>query len=188
MTADLTPELASRGGADDVMDEVLPMLAAQWLIDGWDSAQLRDLAAMSRKEAREGARRQLAAVLASLGFDLRPVATFPWEELPWRGYWALIVWARDEMDRRLSPYAAAQRVLEVVGDVPELWEPGRGEALMSMLREWDAQRVRRDALDDGIRALLRSLKADMVPPLLKSHPRSDRQHFQRAHTCLSTRT
>ena len=118
MTAGLTPELASRGGADDVMDEVLPMLAAQWLIDGWDSAQLRDLAAMSRKEAREGARRQLAAVLASLGFDLRPVATFPWEELPWRGYWALIVWARDEMDRRLSPYAAAQRVLEVVGDVP----------------------------------------------------------------------
>ena len=74
------------------------------------------------------------------------------------------------MDRRLSPYAAAQRVLEVVGDVPELWEPGRGERLMSMLREWDAQPDRRDALDDDIRALLRSLKADTVPPLLEVPP------------------
>lgn len=152
------------------MDEDLPMLAAQWLIDGWDSDLLRDLAAMSRKEARAGARRRLAAVLASLGFELRPSATSPWEELPWRGSWGLIAWARDEMDRRLSPYAAAQRVLEVVGDVPELWEPGRGERLMSMLREWDAQPDRRDALDDDIRALLRSLKADTVPPLLEVPP------------------
>jgi hypothetical protein len=112
----------------------------------------------------------LAAVLASLGFELRPIATSPWEELPWRGYWGLIAWARDEMDRRLSPYAAAQRVLEVVGDVPELWAPGRGEALMSVLREWDAQLDRRDALDEDIRALLRSLNADQVLPLLDVPP------------------
>jgi hypothetical protein len=170
VTADLTPELASRGGANDVLDADLPMLAAQWLIDGWDSDLLRDLAAMSREEARGGARRRLAAVLASLGFELRPIATSPWEELPWRGYWGLIAWARDEIDRRLSPYAAAQRVLEVVGDVPELWEPGRGEALMSLLQEWDARPVRRDGLDDDIRALLGSLRADQVPPLLDVPP------------------
>jgi hypothetical protein len=74
------------------------------------------------------------------------------------------------MDLRLSPYAAAQRVLEVVGDIPELWEPGSGEALMSKLREWDAQPVRRDALDNDIRTLLRSLNPDQVPPLLDAPP------------------
>lgn len=146
------------------------MLAAHWLVDGWDSGLLRDLAVMSRKNARAGARSRLPAVLASLGFELRPIATSPWEELPWRGYWGLIAWARDEMDRRLSPYAAAQRVLEVVGDVPELWEPGRGEALMSMLRAWDTQPDRRDALDEDIRSLLRSLDTEQVPPLLEVPP------------------
>jgi hypothetical protein len=77
--------------------------------------------AMSRKEARELARSRLVGVLASLGFELRPSAESPWDEQPWWGYWGLIAWARDQMDRRLSPCAAAQRVLEVIGDVPDLW-------------------------------------------------------------------
>lgn len=158
--------MASQGGAEDVMDEDLPMLAAAWLAEGWDSDELRDLAAMSRQEAREAAMRCFPAVLSSLGFEMEPGARSPWEELPWRGHWGLIRWARNEMDGRLSPYAAAQRVLEVVGDVPELWEPGHGEALMSILREWDREPTRRDDLDEQIRRLIGALKAEHVPALL----------------------
>jgi len=168
----ITPEQASRGAAEDCRDEDLARLAAEWLADGWDSEPLRELAAMSSKEAREGARGRLEGVLVSLGFERLRITTSPWEELPWRGYWSVIAWARDEMDGRLSPYAAAQRVLEVLGDVPDLWEPGQGDVLMGLLARWDEAPDERSDAEQGIRELLRSLRAEAVPPLLPAPPSS----------------
>jgi hypothetical protein len=42
---DVTPEQASRGRA--VLDADLPMLAAHWLVEGYDSPLLRELAGLS---------------------------------------------------------------------------------------------------------------------------------------------
>ncbi|MGW5361498.1 hypothetical protein [Actinopolymorpha pittospori] len=104
-----------------IADADLPMLAAQWLVDGYDSPSLRELAGLTRTEATQ-AHHMMSAVLAELGHPLVPVDV-PWDELPWRGYWTDIWWFVDQIDRTYSPYAAAQRVLDVLGDVPELWEP-----------------------------------------------------------------
>ncbi len=88
-TFDLTPEQASRGRV--IPDGDLPMLAAHWLVDGHDSPLLRELAALTRRDATE-ARRLFGAVLAELG---HPVAAIdqPYDELPWRGHWEQIRWA-----------------------------------------------------------------------------------------------
>jgi hypothetical protein len=51
----ISPEQASKSGGH-VRDEDLPMLAAEWLVQGHDSAELRELAGMTRQEAREGGR------------------------------------------------------------------------------------------------------------------------------------
>src|SRR4051812_1570778 len=104
MESHLTPEEVSRGWGSTVRDDDLPMLAAQWLAEGWDSDELRELAALSSADAKSDAHRLLPAVLASLGFDeQRPLS--PWEDMHWRGYWGQVAWARDEMDRLLTPYA-----------------------------------------------------------------------------------
>ena len=60
-----------RSGAPSVRDEDLPMLAAIWLARGYDSEELRELAGLTRQEAREGGRRLLAGVLSSLGWPMR---------------------------------------------------------------------------------------------------------------------
>jgi hypothetical protein len=139
------------------------MLAAQWLADGYDSPLLREIAGLSRREATE-ARQLFDAVLAELGHPV--VATdSPYDDLPWRGYWDQIWWAVDQMDQTHTPYASAQRVLEVLSDVPDLWEPGRGQDLQSLLQQWDEQRGRRDELTERIRSHLRSLRESDVPPL-----------------------
>jgi hypothetical protein len=57
------------------------------------------------------------AVLAELGHPVVPIDS-PYDQLPWRGCWDRICWAVDQMDRTHSPYASAQRVLEILGDVP----------------------------------------------------------------------
>jgi hypothetical protein len=158
---DITPEQASRGLI--IPDTDLPMLAAHWLVAGYDSSRLRELAALSRYEGLE-ARRALPAVLAELGFPVRD-SKFPYEELPWRAYWNGIWWAVDRMDHTHTPYASAQYVLEILGDVEVLWEPGGGERLMSLLREWDDNRERRPAINEQIRAHLMGLREDAVPPL-----------------------
>jgi hypothetical protein len=95
------------------------MLAAHWLVAGYDSPGLRELAALSRYKGLE-ARRALPAVLAELGFPIGD-SNFPYEELPWRGYWDGIWWAVERMDDTHTPYASAQCVLEILGDVEELW-------------------------------------------------------------------
>ncbi|NUR07224.1 MAG: hypothetical protein HOQ45_09455 [Nocardioidaceae bacterium] len=68
------------------------------------------------------------------------------------------------MDKTHSPYSSAQYVLEILGDVPDLWEPGRGDELMQLLREWDRNRDERHAIGDKIRDHLRSLRETDVPP------------------------
>lgn len=88
------------------------------------------------------------------------------EGLPWLGYWPRIAWARDQMDRLLAPYAAAQAVIEVAGRVPDLQGPAGLERLMSLLRDWDDHPAGRQQIDDQIREHLRSLREDDVPPLI----------------------
>jgi hypothetical protein len=83
------------------------MLAAEWLVQGHDSGQLRELAAMTRQEAREGGRRLLADALSSPGWPMRVWQNSP-EEIPWLGYWCQIEWNQEQMDRLLSPYAAVR--------------------------------------------------------------------------------
>ena len=158
---DITPEEASRGRA--VRDADLPMLAALWLTRGWDSPLLRELAGLTRHQATE-ARRMLEAVLAELGHPVMSVH-FPYDELPWRGYWEQIRWSIEQMDATFSPYASAQRVLEVLDDVPDLGEPGGGRRLMTLLAQWDDHRDQRDELTEHIRTHLRSLAESDVPPL-----------------------
>jgi hypothetical protein len=110
------------------------------------------------------ARQAFPALLAELG---HPMVTndFPYDDLPWRGYWDQIWWAVDQMDRTHTPYASAQRVLEVLDDVPDLWGPGRGRELTALLQEWDEHPDQRNELGGRIRAHLRSLREDDVPPL-----------------------
>jgi hypothetical protein len=162
---EISPEEASRGGAGYVRDEDLANLAAVWLGQGYDSDESRGLAALTRQEAREGGRRLLAGVLASLGWPMGDWRNAP-EEIPWLGYWHVIAWAQEEMDRKPAPYAAAQQVIEVAGDVPDLWVPAGGERLMSLLRDWDNHPAERQRIDDQLREHLRSLREEDVPPLI----------------------
>lgn len=159
----MTPERASHGRV--IPDRELPVVAAQWLVDGYDSPLLRELASLTSRQALEGEVR-LADVLAELGYPIRGVAS-PYEQLPWRGEWEGIWWAVDRMDRTHRPYASTQCVLEIVGDHENLWEPGGGEALMAMLRTWDEDPDQRSAIDEQGRVHLRGLREDDVPPLIK---------------------
>jgi hypothetical protein len=158
---DITPEQASHGRP--IRDADLPMLAAHWLTQGYDSPLLRELAGLSHNQATE-AREMFGAVLAELGHPIAQ-SDWPYEQLPWRGCWEEIWWAIDRMDKTHAPYASAQRVLEVLGDVPDLWGPGHGEELMTLLNLWDQHPERRQELNGRIRAHLRSLREGDVPPL-----------------------
>jgi hypothetical protein len=162
---EISPREASRNGAGQVRDEDLPMLAAVWLTQGYDSDELRELAGLTRLEARQGGRRRLAGVLSSLGWPMRDWRN-PWEELPWRGYWYQIAWAKEQMDRLLAPYAAAQQVIEVAGDVPDLWVPAGGQQLTSLLQAWDEHPAERQRINDQMRKHLQSLSEEDVPPLI----------------------
>lgn len=51
---DVTPEQASHGRT--IPDRDLPMVAAQWLVDGYDSPLLRELASLTSRQALEGER------------------------------------------------------------------------------------------------------------------------------------
>lgn len=167
-TADLpgvTPEEASRNGVGQVRDEDLPMLAAIWLARGYDSGELRELAGLTREEARQGGRRLVAGVLASLGWPVRDWRNAP-EEIPWLGCWYQVEYAQDQMDRLLTPYAAAQRVVEVASDVPDLWVPAGGARLTALLEDWDRHLADRSRINDQIREHVRALREQDVPPLI----------------------
>ncbi|RYF56382.1 MAG: hypothetical protein EOO27_18550 [Comamonadaceae bacterium] len=163
MERHVTPEQASHGRTTP--DRDLPMLAAQWLVDGYDSPLLRELASLTSKQVLEGQVR-LADVLAELGHPIRDVHS-PYEQLPWRAQWEGIWWAVDHMDRTHRPYAAAQYVLEIVGDHEDLWEPGGGERLMAMLKAWDDHPDQRSEIDKQVRRHVRGLREEDVPPLVQ---------------------
>jgi hypothetical protein len=167
--SDVTPEEASHGRV--IPDRDLPMVGAQWLVDGYDSPLLRELASLTSRRALEGEVR-LADVLAELGHPIRRVRS-PCEELPWRGQWKGIWWAVDRMDRTHRPYASAQYVLEIIGDYEALWELGGGEAFMAMLRAWDDHPDQRPAIDERIRSHLPGLREDAVPPLTASDQQAE---------------
>lgn len=146
-----------------VRDRDLPMLAAQWLVEGYDSQRLRELASLNPQEALEG-RVSLADVLTELGFPIK-TSGLPYEELPWRGQWEDIWWAVDRMDRTHTPYASAQYVLDIISDYEGLWEPGGGDELMALLRKWDANPDQRTGIEEQIREHLHGLREDQAPPL-----------------------
>lgn len=156
-----TPEEASRGRV--VADAELPMLAAQWLVEGFDSPLLRELAGLSRRQSSE-AREMFEAVLAELGFPVVKIES-PYEQLPWRGCWDQVRWAVDQVGTTHTAYASAQRVLEVLSDVPGLWGPGHGTELLALLQQWDEHRDQRSHLSELIRTHLYSLRESDVPPL-----------------------
>lgn len=159
-----TPKEVAEGGLSLIPDAELPNLAARWLAEGYDSEVLLEVASMSRREGPE-ARQLFGDVLASLGYTISTYDS-PWDELPWRGYWDRIAWAVSRMDQdRHSPYASAQVVVEVLDDVPDLWEPGGGDHLVALLARWDTDPSSRATVNDAIRAHLHRLTATDVPPL-----------------------
>ena len=156
-----SPEDAAWGAFDELPDDRVPMVAAQWLVDGHDSDLLREVAAMSSREGHD-ARRLLRDVLESIGHPLEQGGAV--EAVPWLGYWSRIGWAVHEMDRKFSPYAVAQIVLDAIEDVPDLWDPARGAELTELLRAWDNRSQDRDDVKTQLRAVLRSYSRDDVPP------------------------
>ena len=159
----LTPEAVAFGLLSGIPDDQLPMLAAEWLASGYDSDQLREVAGMSRREGLE-ARRLFPELLASLGYDVRERDN-PWDDSPWRGHWGRIAWCIAQMTAgRFAPYATAQMVLEAIGDVNDLWEPGGGQYLMDLLARWDRDAHQRADVDRLLRAHLLSLRQGDVPP------------------------
>jgi hypothetical protein len=68
---EISPEEASRSGAGQIRDDELLLLAAVWLAQGNDSEELREMAGLTRQEARQAGRRLLPDVLVSLGWPLR---------------------------------------------------------------------------------------------------------------------
>jgi hypothetical protein len=156
----------TQGDYHYVPDQEIPLLAARWLAEGYDSAELRELAALSSADRVE-ARRGLPDALASIGFPIIERDS-PWEDRPWRGYWGQILWAVREIDHKLTVYSAAQQVLEVLGDVPDLWKPGGGEALHALVVSWDEQPANRPVIEAKLRTYLAQLHADQVPSVRTS--------------------
>ena len=151
----LSPRDAAAGSTDYVPDERLPLLAAAWLAEGWDSEALVELASMSASDARAEARRLLPTVLDSLGVS-NPYSAA--DEAAAR-YAAKVAWAVREMDSRFVPYSAAQKLLETVDDEPQLFDgmPGT-QALRQALRAVDAVTgAARDAEQERLRRLLLDL-------------------------------
>lgn len=83
------PSDAALGATQGLPDADLPMLAARWLSEGWDSELLVEMAGMSRADARVGARRLLPAVLESLGVEVGD----DWRDSPAGRCAAKIGWA-----------------------------------------------------------------------------------------------
>lgn len=63
------------------------MVAAQWLVDGYEAPLLRELSSLTSRQALDGEVR-LTDVLAELGHPSRDIMDSPYEQqLPWRGPW-----------------------------------------------------------------------------------------------------
>lgn len=151
----VTPADAARGATQHLPDSDLPLLAARWLAEGWDSEALIELAGMSRAEAQLDARRLLPVVLTSLGFD----ASSDYRSSGLVRYTDLIGWAVRAMNGPFIPYSAAQKVLEVADDEPDTFDGMPGlDALAAALRAHEvASGVDREQADARVRRLLDDL-------------------------------
>lgn len=145
------------------------MLAATWLVDGWESDALVELAGLTRHEARIDARRLLPVVLGSLGFDLlRPEAP----PTAAARYSAQVTWAVTAMDGNFVPYSAAEKVLEMVDDEPHTFNSMLGvDALAAALTAHKlADLGNRDATERNLRRLLldiaEQLRVDRSMPVV----------------------
>lgn len=135
----------------------MPKVAAQWLVDGYDSPLLREMASLTSRQALEG-EVCLAEVLAELGHPIRKVDS-PYEQLPWRGQWEGIWWAVDRMDRthralcvgavrprdhrRLRRSLGAWRRRGLDGDAPGLGRESRPAARDRRADPWASPRASR---------------------------------------------
>lgn len=129
------PEEASRGGADQLRDEQLPLLAAEWLARGYDSSELVQLATMTSTEARSEARRLLPEVIASLGLRF-VVADLGARSDPDALLRSSVAWAVGAMEDLFTPYAAAHMVLVAIEDEASLQQPA--EPLWELVRAYEA--------------------------------------------------
>lgn len=136
-------------------DSDLPLLAARWLTEGWESELLVELAGMARSEAHLDAHRLLPLVLSSLGFD----ASAEFRSTGLGRYTALVGWAVRAMDGPFIPYSAAQKVLEAVDDDPAAFEGVPGvEKLGDAVRYYEAASAKdQPKANDRLRKLLLDL-------------------------------
>lgn len=153
----VSPLQASVGDCDAVPDADLPMLAAQWLVEGWDSEELVELAGLTRAESVPHARHLLSQVLLSLGLS-DPLAVDPELHRPWRGRWNDIAWVQEHLGTLLAPYAAAQRILEITETSSELQTAARAGLLGELLTRWDEHASRRSQTSRDIRVILAELR------------------------------
>lgn len=131
------------------------MLAAEWLVQGWDSEALVELAGLSRSEAQMEARRLLPLVLESLGFD---TGSMNLAATPARRYAERICWAVRAMEGPFTPYSAAEKILEMAEDEPGLFDgqPGLVELRTLANAQTVASRADQRPARDRIRERLLS--------------------------------
>jgi hypothetical protein len=160
-----TVEEAAWTGLQDEPDYALPTIGAHWLASGLDSPELLALACLGSTDGIE-ARHLLPDVIRSLGYEpLIDRETARDDDLAWRGQWARIAWAVREIDGKLTVFAAAQYLLQVLDDEPDLWQPGRGDRLQRLVSGWDEQPERRPDIEPMLRAYMAALQEDDVPPV-----------------------
>jgi hypothetical protein len=91
-----------RLSVDDQPAEDLPEIATQALVRGIDSPALRELAGLSRDDARRGARDLYITAMAELGVQM-PTPTEAAREL-------VRFWAAEMLAGRLTPYEASRLI------------------------------------------------------------------------------
>ena len=153
-----SPEEAARGRT--VPDRYLPMLAAEWLANGWDSPALRELAGLTVKDVNEVGE-LFEDAMDELGFRQRRSFRDPYDPA-WLGHWDQIANYVSDMDVLASPYATAQRVIELASETPGLWEPCHCDQLQELLHQWRMREVERGLIGQKVRQILRSITEDSI--------------------------
>lgn len=151
----ITPVDAALGATEELPDAELPLLAAVWLAQGWQSDPLIELAGMSRDEARLDARRLLQPVLDSLKVG----PGLPRSASGSARFAERVGWAVRAMTGPFIPYSAAQKVLELADDEARTFQGMVDlEALASAVQTYEAAAPgNSEPLEEGIRDLLLDL-------------------------------
>lgn len=142
------------------------MIAAEWLVQGWDSDALVELAGLSRSEAQMEARRLLPSVLESLGFD---TALMDLPPPPACRYAERVCWAVRAMNGPFTPYSAAEKILEMVEDRPGVFDGQSGLAeLRTLVNAYtsavgEQRRSAQDSIREHLYAVATSLRVVEEP-------------------------